>query len=65
MDNPYLEMLEMNLVQNGVGYLLSTVKNPTSQAKYRPMLIALANEIYIAEGIVPPVIPPPTALTQQ
>jgi hypothetical protein len=57
MDNPFLEMMEMNLVQNGVAYLLSTIKNPVSQAKYRPMLIALANQIYIAEGIVPPALP--------
>ena len=55
--NPILVALEIQAVTTGVTYLLSTIKNPESKAKYGALLKALADEIYVWLGLTPVPMP--------
>jgi hypothetical protein len=60
--NALIEAIEMQSITFAVSFLMSTLKNPASKAKYYPLLKNVADSIYIAEGLTPlPTPAPPTS----
>ena len=50
----WADFFEQMAIQSGIQAIFQALKSPTAQAKWLPILLHVADTIYIAAGLTPP-----------
>ena len=53
----WADFFEQMAIQSGIQAIFQALKSPTAQAKWLPILLHVADTIYIAAGLTPPAHP--------